>query len=124
VLEFIFLFFIIGAGTGGELCVSHAMKTVGEVHDFRPAALARFVWRAARVGWMWTGIALMTLAFFSLLAMLSMENVSFVVPVTALSYAAGAIGAMVFLRERITGQRWLGVLVVCIGVTLVWLSRR
>jgi drug/metabolite transporter (DMT)-like permease len=124
VLEFIFLFFIIGAGTGGELCVSHAMRIVGEVHDFRPAALARFVWRAARVGWMWVGIGLMTLAFFSLLAMLSMENVSFVVPVTALSYAAGAIGAAVFLRERITKQRWLGVLVVCIGVTLVWLSRR
>ena len=123
-LEFIFLSFIIGAGTGGELCVSRAMKTVGEVHDFRPAALARFVWRAARVGWMWAGIALMTVAFFSLLAMLSMENVSFVVPVTALSYAAGAIGASVFLRERLSRQRWLGVLVVCIGVTLVWLSRR
>jgi drug/metabolite transporter (DMT)-like permease len=124
VREFVFLFFIIGAGTGGELCVSHAMKTLSEVHDFRPAALARFVWRAARVGWMWIGISLMTLAFFSLLAMLSMENVSFVVPVTALSYAAGAVGATLFLRERISTQRWLGVLIVCIGVTLVWLSRR
>ena len=122
--ELVFLFFIIGAGTGGELCVSHAMKTLGEVYDFRPAALARFVWRAARVGWMWIGIGLMTLAFFSLLAMLSMENVSFVVPVTALSYAAGAVGATLFLRERISTQRWLGVLIVCIGVTLVWLSRR
>jgi len=124
VLEFIFLFLIVTAGTGGELCVSHAMKTLGEVHDFRPSALAQFVWRAACVGWMWIGIAFMTLAFFSLLAMLSMENVSFVVPVTALSYAAGAIGATIFLREKVSRQRWLGVLVVCIGVTLVWLSRR
>ncbi len=123
-LEFFFLFMIIVAGTGGELCVSRAMKVVGEVHDFRPAALARFVLRAMRVGWMWIGISLMTLAFFSLLAMLSIENVSFVVPVTALSYAAGAIGAMLFLHERISRQRWLGVLVVCVGVTLVWLSRR
>ena len=122
--ELIFLSFIIGAGTGGELCVSRAMKSLGEVHDFRPVALLQFVSRAARVGWMWTGIGLMTVAFFSLLAMLSMENVSFVVPVTALSYAAGAVGASVFLRERISKQRWLGVLVVCIGVTLVWLSRR
>jgi drug/metabolite transporter (DMT)-like permease len=124
VLESIFLFMIVAAGTGGELCVSRAMKTVGEVHDFRPAALARFVWRAIRVGWMWVGIAMMALAFFSLLAMLSMENVSFVVPVTALSYAAGAFGALIFLRERISVQRWLGVLLVCVGVTLVWLSRQ
>ena len=100
------------------------MKTLGEVHDFSPAALARFVGRAARVGWMWCGIGLMTVAFFSLLAMLSIENVSFVVPITALSYAAGAVGASLFLREKISKQRWLGVLVVCIGVTLVWLSRR
>jgi drug/metabolite transporter (DMT)-like permease len=124
VLEFLFLFVIVAAGTGGELCVSRAMKTVGEVHDFRPVALVQFVLRAVRVAWMWIGIAMMTLAFFALLAMLSMENVSFVVPVTALSYAAGAIGAMVFLHERISKQRWVGVLVVCIGVTLVWLSRR
>ena len=123
-LEYIFLFLIVAAGTSGELCVSHAMKTLGEVHDFRPSALLQFVWRAARIGWMWIGIAFMALAFFSLLAMLSMENVSFVVPITALSYAAGAIGATLFLRERISTQRWLGVLVVCIGVTLVWLSRR
>jgi len=124
VLESIFLFLIVAAGTGGELCVSHAMKTLGEVHDFRPTALWQFMWRAARVAWMWIGIGFMTLAFFSLLALLSMENVSFVVPVTALSYAAGVIGAMLFLREKISMQRWLGVLVVCLGVTLVWLSRR
>jgi len=100
------------------------MKSLGEVHDFHPSALLQFVWRAACVGWMWVGIAFMTIAFFSLLAMLSMENVSFVVPVTALNYTAGAIGATLFLRERISKQRWLGVLVVCVGVTLVWLSRR
>lgn len=123
-LEIIFLTLIIAGGTGGELCVSRAMKALGEVHDFRPAALARFVWRAARVGWMWIGIGMMTVAFFALLAMLSIENVSFVVPVTALSYAAGAIGAALFLREKISTQRWLGVLVVCLGVTLVWLSRK
>ena len=123
-LEFFFLFMIVVAGTGGELCVSRAMKVVGEVHDFRPAALSRFVSRTIRVGWMWMGISMMTLAFFSLLAMLSIENVSFVVPVTALSYAAGAVGAMLFLHERISPQRWLGVFIVCIGVTLVWLSRR
>ena len=122
--EFFLLFLVIVAGTGGELCVTRAMKVIGEVHDFRPAALARFVFCAMRVGWMWIGIGMMTLAFFSLLAMLSIENVSLVVPVTALSYAAGTAGAKLFLHERISQQRWLGVLIVCVGVTLVWLSRR
>ena len=122
--EAFLLFVIVVAGTGGELCVSRAMKTAGEVTDFRPASLVRFVLRALRVGWMWLGVGLMATAFFSLLGMLALEAVSFVVPVTALSYAAGALGAAVFLRERVSRQRWAGVLIVCIGVTLVLLSRR
>jgi drug/metabolite transporter (DMT)-like permease len=122
--EFLILALLVVSGTGGELCVSHAMKKIGEVHDFRPLALIKFILRALRVGWMWLGVAMMALAFFSLLAMLSFENVSFVVPVTALSYAAGAVGAAIFLRERINTQRWVGVAIVCVGVTMVWLSHR
>ncbi len=121
--EAILLVIIIFSGTGGELCVTRAMKDIGEVTDFRPAALLRFIRRAFVVGWMWIGIAMMALAFFSLLAALSLENVSFVVPVTALGYAAGAVGAMLFLRERISLQRWVGVAIVCAGVTIVLLSK-
>jgi drug/metabolite transporter (DMT)-like permease len=122
VREIFLLVVIVVAGTGGGLCVTRAMKEIGEVHDFRPAALVRFLFSALRVGWMWIGIAMMTVAFFALLAALSFENVSFVVPVTALSYAAGAVGAVLFLHERISPQRWLGVLIVCAGVTIVLLS--
>ncbi|MGC2828389.1 MAG: EamA family transporter [Candidatus Acidiferrum sp.] len=122
--EALFLFFIVVAGTGGELCVTRAMKHVGEVTDFRPLALVRVIFRAMKVAWMWLGLAMMTLAFFSLLAVLSIENVSFVVPITALSYAAGALGGVVFLGERVSRRRWAGVLLVCIGVTLVWLGKR
>jgi drug/metabolite transporter (DMT)-like permease len=122
--EFIFYLLIIGAGTGGELCVSRAMKAVGEVKDFRPAFLVRVIARALRVSWMWIGLTLMGTAFFALLAVLSVENVSLVVPVTALSYGAGALGGKFFLGEQVTRKRWTGVLLVCIGVTLVIIGRR
>jgi drug/metabolite transporter (DMT)-like permease len=124
VREFLLLMMVVFLGTGGELCMTRGMRTIGEVNEFRPAALARFVGRALLTRWMWIGLAMMTVAFFALLAMLSTDNVSFVVPVTALNYAVGAAGASLFLGERISKQRWLGVLVVCIGVTVVWLSRR
>jgi drug/metabolite transporter (DMT)-like permease len=122
--DLIFYLLIICAGTGGELCVSRAMKVVGEVKDFRPAALIRVAARALRVPWMWAGLGLMATAFFSLLAVLSVENVSLVVPVTALSYAGGALGGKFFLGERVTRRRWAGVLLVCIGVALVIVGRR
>jgi len=122
--EALFLFLVVAAGTGGELCVTRAMKHIGEVHDFHPRSLARVIFSATKVPWMWVGISMMALAFFSLLAVLSIENVSFVVPVTALSYGAGALGGVVFLGERVSSRRWFGVLLVCLGVTLVWLGKR
>jgi drug/metabolite transporter (DMT)-like permease len=119
----IFYLLIIGAGTGGELCVARAMKAVGEVKDFRPSALLRLIPRVLRVPWMWAGVGLMATAFFSLLAVLSRENVSLVVPVTALSYGAGALGGKFFLGEQVTPRRWAGVLLVCAGVALVVVGR-
>ena len=121
--ELLYIFFIVVPGTGGEICVSRAMKRVGEVTDFRPHAIARVLGRAMKVPWMWIGLSLMIMGFFALLGMLSIANVSFVFPATALSYAAGALGGKVFLGEHVTPQRWLGVLIVCTGVVLVFIGK-
>ena len=104
VTQVIFYIIVVFVGTGGELFVSRAMKTVGEVTDFRPAVIARAVGRGMAQPAMWAGITLMALAFFALLGMLSVSKVSFVFPSTALSYAAGAMGGKFFLREKVTPQ--------------------
>jgi len=124
VREVIFFTLIVVAGTSGELCVSRAMKETGEVHDFRPLAILKVVLRAMRVKWTWIGVGLMTIGFFSLLGILSFENVSLVVPVTALSYVVGALGGKFFLGERVNRRRLLGIALVCVGVTLVVLGNR
>jgi drug/metabolite transporter (DMT)-like permease len=123
VSEFIFFFFIVVFGTVGEIFMSRAMKETGEVKDFRPVALAEAILRALRVKWMWLGVGMMAVGFFSLLAVFSFENVSFVVPVTALSYVVGALGGRFFLGERVNLQRWIGILLVGAGVTLVLIGR-
>lgn len=117
--ELILYSLIVGAGTLGELCVTRAMKVVGEVRDFRPMAILRVFARALRVSWMWVGITLMAAAFFSLLTVLTTQNVSLVVPVTALNYGAGALGGRFILGENVSARRWMGVLVVCTGVAVV-----
>ena len=123
-MEQVILFtLIVVAGTAGELCVSRAMKVVGEARSFRPPDIARLILSALRVPWLWLGVGMMATAFFALLATLSVLNVSFVVPVTALSYVVGAFGGAVFLQERVNRQRWFGVLLVVVGVTLVLLGR-
>jgi|SRR5579862_5626278 len=123
-VEIVLFFFVMVAGTAGEVCLARAMRTVGEVKDFRPGSLAMVAFRALCVKWTWFGLGLMTLAFFSLLGVLTIENVSFVVPVTALSYAVGTLAGSLFLHEKVTPTRWAGVLLVCLGVTLVLLGKR
>jgi drug/metabolite transporter (DMT)-like permease len=122
-LNLILFTIIVVAGTGGELFVSRAMKNVGEAQSFQPMEIARFALRAVRQPWMWAGVAMMASAFFALLGALSKYNVSFVVPVTALSYVAGAFGGAAFLGERVTVRRWIGVLLVAVGVTLVFFGK-
>jgi len=110
------------SGASGEIAISYAMKQIGEVHCFTPRALFAVFKRAVRLPWLWVGVALIGTGFFSMLTLLSWENVSFVVPSTALSYAVGALGAKFFLGETVNNIRWIGVLLVCIGVALVWLG--
>lgn len=121
--EVILFLLVICAGTGGELCVSRAMKEAGEAKDFRPSAILALVVRGIRIRWMWTGIALMATAFFALLGAFSIAKVSLVVPVTALSYVVGTLGGKILLRERVTKERWTGILLVSCGVILVLLGR-
>jgi drug/metabolite transporter (DMT)-like permease len=65
----------------------------------------------------------MALAFFSLLALLSWAQVSFVVPATAANYVVGAVGAKFLLKERVSQARWAGLLLVAAGVALVCAAR-
>ncbi|HKD85126.1 MAG TPA: EamA family transporter [Terriglobales bacterium] len=119
ILEAILFALIIVVGTGGELCVGRAMQETGQLERFRPGAAVSLLGRALRSKWIWIGVAMMTIAFFSLLLLLSFESVSFVVPVTALSYLVGAVGGIFFLGEKVAWQRWVGIGLVCLGVTIV-----
>lgn len=113
---------VVLASTGGDLAVAHAVRKFGEVKDFSFRGLLRILGRAFRQGWMWVGIALMAVTFYSLLALLSRQPVSLAIPATSLSYVVGVLGAQVLLGERVSGARWLGVSLVCAGVAVAWMG--
>ena len=118
----LFIAIVVSCGTGGDIAVSHAMKKIGGIESFRPASICSVLFRAFRLGWMWLGIALMAVSFFSLLALLSWAPVSIVVPATALSYVTAAFGAKYLLHEDVAPVRWAGVVLVCAGVALLSFS--
>ena len=116
------LVFFICCSTGGEIAMTHGMKQVGEPESFRPVALLRFIGKAIRSGWVWLALPLLAASFYSLLILLSWAPLSVVIPASAFNYVVGTFGAKYLLREQVSHKRWMGVIMVCIGVTLVLLT--
>ena len=116
------LLFFICCSTGGEIAMTHGMKQVGEPESFRPMAMLRFIGKAMRSGWVWFALPLLASSFYSLLILLSWAPLSVVIPASAFNYVVGAFGAKYLLREHVSTKRWVGVVLVCAGVTLVLLA--
>ncbi len=110
---------LICSSTGGEIAMTFGMKRIGELENFRPRSILRFLGRAIKSSWVWLAIPLMAVAFGSLLILLSWAPISLVIPASAFNYVAGALGAKYLLKENVTPKRWLGVALVFLGVLLV-----
>jgi drug/metabolite transporter (DMT)-like permease len=113
------LIFFICCSTGGEIAMTHGMKQVGEPEGFRPRALLRFLGKAVRNGWVWFAVPLLAASFYSLLVLLSWAPLSVVIPASAFNYVVGTFGAKYLLKEQVSAKRWMGVVMVCVGVLLV-----
>ncbi|MBV8476745.1 MAG: EamA family transporter [Acidobacteria bacterium] len=107
--------------TGGDVLLSHAMKSVGDVGALRRSRGVKFVIRRIlRRRTFFFGLACMALAFYSLLFGLSWNDVSLVGPAAAsLTFVANAFAARIFLRENVDRRRWMAALFVAGGVFLL-----
>jgi uncharacterized membrane protein len=65
------------------------------------------------------GILALVLALLVRMALLSMADLSYVLPVTAIGYVIATFLGKTFLHETVTGQRWLGTVLIFIGAALV-----
>lgn len=112
---------LIGGSSLGEILSAKGMQQIGDV-SFRPRLLTGAIWRMIRNPYLIAGVVCMAVSFFSFISLLSYADLSFVVPLTAVSYITNTLGARFFLGERISKERWLGTLLVAFGVALVSVS--
>jgi len=78
--------------------------------------------RAIFSPWVMLGIGLLILWLLTRMALLSWADLSYVLPVTSLGYAASVLIGRFFLSEQITPQRWAGTLLIVGGTVLVGLG--
>jgi drug/metabolite transporter (DMT)-like permease len=65
------------------------------------------------------GVAMLILALLVRLALLSLADLSFILPMTAIGYVLAALLGRVFLHEAVSPQRWLAVTLIFAGAALV-----
>jgi drug/metabolite transporter (DMT)-like permease len=107
------------ATTAGEVLQAMGMRHHGEIRDFRPGALGRAMAALARNRFVIGSVLAMAVSFFSFLKLLTMAELSFAVPASAVTYALETILAKYILKERVTWLRWAGASLVICGVALV-----
>ena len=110
---------IVVATTAGDVLKAHGMKQHGEVHEFHLGALGRLLTLLARNKTIIASVGCMAVSFFAFMALVSIADLSFAVPATAVTYVLETILARWVLKEHITWVRWTGAYLVACGVALL-----
>jgi drug/metabolite transporter (DMT)-like permease len=118
-MKFLLIAIIVAATTVGEVMQALGMRRHGEIRDFRPGALGRAMALLARNRFVIGSVAAMAVSFFAYLGLLTISDLSFAVPATAITYVLETALAHYVLRERVTWLRWTGAVLVVCGVALV-----
>ena len=118
-MRWILIAIIVAATTAGEVLQAMGMRHHGEIHDFRPGAIGRAMAMLARNRYVIGSVAAMAVSFFAYLGLLTVSELSFAVPATAVTYVLETVLAKYVLKERVNWLRWAGAALVICGVVLV-----
>jgi len=106
----------------GDLMLKRGMMQIGAV-QISPAGLWHALLLTITSGTIWIGIFFLTGFMLSYMTVLSWADYSYVMPAGAFGYALLTLLAVVFLHETVSPRRWVGVLMICVGVLLVGQTR-
>lgn len=106
-------------GPLGNVLLGKGMKAVGPARLGTPTEIFVVLSRALTSGSIWLGIGSLLTFFVAYMLVLSLADYSFVQPASSVAYGVVAVLAHFMLREVITPVRWVGVLIICLGVLVV-----
>jgi drug/metabolite transporter (DMT)-like permease len=118
-MKWIYIAIIVAATTVGEVMQAAGMRAHGEIKDFRPGALRRAVALLSRNRFVIGSVVAMAVSFFAYLGLLTIADLSFAVPATAITYVLETVLAKYLLKEQVNWLRWAGASLVICGVALV-----
>ena len=108
-----------GSAAYGQILVRRGMLQVGSLENYAPWPVITYFWHALCNPNVIGGTVLNAVFYFLFLAALSWTGVTVVLPMTAIEYGFAALLAVSLLKESVPPVRWVGIILVIIGVVLV-----
>jgi drug/metabolite transporter (DMT)-like permease len=108
-----------GSAAYGQILVRRGMLQVGSLENYAPWPLINYFWHALCNPYVIGGTALNALFYFLFLAALSWTKVTVALPMTAIEYGFAALLAVTILKESVPPIRWVGIVMVVLGVVLI-----
>lgn len=102
----------------GQVFIKQGMTVAGTVEGEASAVVQTFL-RGFTTPWIWAGLAAYGLGSLLWMAVLSRVDLSIAYPALSLGYILIVLVSWLALREPVSALRWLGVLVITVGVFLV-----
>ena len=103
----------------GVVLLKKGITQIGEVKQVSPAEVVRVVRAGVTNVNMLLGVFFEALFFASLLILMAKSDISFLWPLTGLSFVFATFAAMWFLHEQVSPIRWVGVMCIMIGAALI-----
>lgn len=99
----------------GNLCLAWGTKHFPQVLAMNPVVYIR----AMLNPYVALGICMLILVTLLRVALLSLADLSFIVPLTSMGYIVSTLLGKFFLHEQITPSRWLGIVLIVLGTVVV-----
>jgi len=108
----------------GVVLLKKGMTQIGDLNGVTAGEILRVCKVGVTNPQILLGIFFEALFFLCLLILMSRSDISFLWPLTGLSFVFATFAAIWFLDERVSAVRWVGVILIVIGAVLISYSQQ
>ena len=119
---FAIILVMVACANAGDLMLKRGMTQIGAV-PLSVAGLEHAFLLTVTSATIWIAILFLIGFTASYMMLMSWADYSYVMPAGAFGYALLTLLAVVFLHERVSPRRWIGVILICVGVLVVGLTK-
>jgi drug/metabolite transporter (DMT)-like permease len=108
----------------GVVMLKKGMGQIGDIKKISVSEVLRIIKAGATNGSILFGVFCEAVFFATLLILMSKSDISFLWPLTGLSFVFATFAAIIFLGEKVSPMRWAGVVLVVMGAVLIGYSEK